>query len=288
MSESLDSILSNDEAPAEEAAEQSAAASEASDAGETPVEAKKPDETESETDEIDADESDDLGDLRYSGLKKAARKERKFRQAAEKQAKELQRQLDHLAGQMQAQRQQQAAPQQIPQQQQTQEKKPDEWDALLTKGPEYVQEAISRAFAERERKEEAKRQEQTKVRVASSRAQLLQREPDAHEFLTEFVAMARADSKLEQMMLTAEDPADFAYQYAKETKRIAQFGSIDELVAAERAKWESERGIASSTGQSAPAAQARPQHKTIAGMRGSSASVRRSGEDPDSMSSILS
>jgi hypothetical protein len=285
--ESLGSILSDDEAPTEEVTEQSETTTGASNAGETP--AAKLDAVESETDEIDAAEPDDLGDLRYSGLKKAAKKERKFRQAAEKQAKELQRQYDQLMGQVRMLEHQRQQPQ--PQQQtspQAQDKKPDEWDELLTKGPAYVQEVIRREFAQREQQAEAVRQQEISRAALASRARLLQEHEDGAQTLLEFKQMMDRDpdlKRVERLALASEDPAGYLYQYTKEVKRIQQHGSIDELLAAERAKWEAEHAGTSS----APVvAQARPQHKTIAGARGSSASVRRPGADPDSLAEILS
>jgi hypothetical protein len=221
------------------------------------------------------------------GLQKALKSERSLRREqrkglseALKRSEQLEAQNRQFSAQLAAMQQQMAAAAQQ-QNPQAQEKKPDDWDELLTKGPAYVQERINQAFAERDRKAEAERLEQTKKRVFESRNRLLQREPDAREFLTEFVAMAKADPRLEQLMLAAEDPADYAVQYAKEAKRIAQFNSIDELVAAERAKWEAERaqsgtpavnGQREATGWSAP--------KTLAGRRGGGASVTpASGSD---------
>lgn len=282
--ESLGSILSNDEAPEEEAPEQSEAAPKASDAGETP--AAKLDANESETDEIDAEEPDDLGDLRYSGLKKAARKERKFRQAAEKQAKEIQRQLDQLQAEMRVRQQYQ--PQQQPQQPATpaQPKEDDRFDRLLGKdGFKVIEELVEERFSARDNAAKAMQERQIAAKAYASRQKLLSEDPGAAEDLdVVFRQLAQQDPRLERQALASEDPARWAVQYAREVKRIQQYGSIDELVEAEIAK----RTAAQSSESAAPEFPARSQHKTIAGARGSSGSVRRASADPDSLSEILS
>jgi hypothetical protein len=283
--ESLGSILSDDEAPEEEAAEKSVPAPEASTAGETP--AAKLDATESETDEIDAEEPDELGDLRYSGLKKAARKERKIRRAAEKQAKDLQRQIDQLNAHMQVRQQYQS--QQHHQQQPATPvppKEDDRFDRLLGKdGFKVIEDLVEERFSARDRAAEALEEKKTAARAYASRQKLLSEDPGAAEDIdVVFRQLAQQDPRLERQALASEDPARWAVQYAREVRRIQQYGSIDELVEAEIAK----RAAAQSSESSVPEVQVRPQHKTIAGVRGSGSSSRHSGPDQDSLRDILS
>ena len=282
--ESLGSILSNDEAPDEAPEQVSEVKDEASTAGETP--AAKLDATESETDEIDAEEPDDLGDLRYSGLKKAARKERKFRQAAEKQAKEIQRQLDQLQAEMRVRQQYQ--PQQHQQQPVTPvpPKEDDRFDRLLGKdGFKVIEELVEERFSARDNAAKAEEEKQLGAKAYASRVKLLSEDPGAAEDLdVVFRQLARSDPRLERQALMSDDPARWAVQYAREVKRIQQYGSIDELVEAEIAK----RAAAQSSESAAPEVHAKTFHKTIAGARGSSGSVRRASADPDSLSEILS
>jgi len=280
--ESLGSILSNDEAPDEAPEQVSEVKDEASNAGETP--AAQLDANESETDEIDAEEPDDLGDLRYSGLKKAARKERKFRQAAEKQAKDLQRQIDQLNAHMQVRQQYQ--PQQQVQQQPTASmpKEDDRFDRLLGKdGFKVIEESIRAEFEARDNAAKAKEQQQVAAKAYASRTKLLSEDPAAAADLEAFRQLAQKDPRIEQHALASDDPARWAVQYAREVKRIQAHGSIDELIAAEKAKWEAERSEPVT-----PEVPAKTFHKTIAGARGSSGSVRRASADPDSLRDILS
>ncbi len=304
MSESFDSILSNDEAPADET--ETVETPESGAAGETPAKADaatagEPDANESETDEIDAEEPDDLGDLRYSGLKKAARKERKFRQAAEKQAKELQRQLDQLSGQLQQMRQQ-PQPKQEPA---TAPAKTEPEPGFFELGPEpYVQSKAEAAAAKvREHLEKRLAQleaSQTRNQLDSAEVAFCSRVADGKEHIDHFAALCRetdangrltahaqyADAQLRAVIEGRHpqyrDPSQFAYDYAKAARQAVAM-SDPNYEAQLRAKWEAEqRGD-----QDTPATQARPQHKTIAAARGSSGSVRRASADPDSMSEIL-
>jgi hypothetical protein len=300
VSESLDSILSNDEAPSEDVAEQSETTQETHEAGETP--AAKLDATDSETDEIDAEESDDLGDLRYSGLKKAARKERKFRQAAEKQAKDLQRQLDHLAGQMQQARQH---PQPKHEPQPTEAKKEPE-PGFFELGPEPYVDQRATAAAEKVREKLEQRlahfeARQIRNELDGAEMAIINSVADGKENIDYFAELAKErDPRNGQLTDHAKyvsgqlqaviqgvhpqfkNPAQFAYEYAKAARRAIAL-SDPNYEATQRAKWEAEQRGESST----DVPQARPQHKTIAGARGSSASVRRSSADPDSLREIL-
>ncbi len=203
------------------------------------------------------------------------REHRKIAEQALKRAEradQLEAQNRQITAQLAALQQQMAASAQQ-QNPQAQEKKPDDWDELLTKGPAYVQERINQAFAERDRQVEAIRQQHMQQRLHQSRQRALQAHEDGEQMLGAFREMAQRDPRLEQLVLAAEDPADYAIKYAREAQRISQFNSIDELVAAERKKWEAERagsgqavnGQREASGWTAP--------KTLAGRRGGGSSV---------------
>lgn len=63
---------------------------------------------------------------------------------------------------------------------------------------------------------------------------------DFDQVFAEFDQLEKVNPTLTQQAIASDDPAEFAYQTAKKAREVAQYGSIDALIAAERAKWEAE------------------------------------------------
>lgn len=83
-------------------------------------------------------------------------------------------------------------------------------------------------------------QAQTVERINASEKAARDRHADYDDAFRAFHQAAQANPALIQQMTSESDPAEFAYRKGKTALQLEQVGSIDELIAAERAKWEQE------------------------------------------------
>lgn len=157
----------------------------------------------------------------FKGLKD----ERRKRQEAEARVAALEAQLHP---------QQQVQPQQ-PWQQQTQpQAPPDRWEDPEGHDAYLIAQAEDRAIAKFQ-------QIQTVNEVQRSFSRAKTKYGDFDEVFDEFDRLDKMSGNLlTQQALTSDDPAEFAYKTAKTAREVAQYGSVQQLLAAERAKWEAE------------------------------------------------
>lgn len=83
-------------------------------------------------------------------------------------------------------------------------------------------------------------QQQTVKRVESSETAARAKYADFEDALSAFRQAAQANPSLIQQMVQNENPGEFAYTRGKSALQLEQYGSVDELLKAERAKWEAE------------------------------------------------
>lgn len=83
-------------------------------------------------------------------------------------------------------------------------------------------------------------QAQQVERINASEARAKAAHTDYDDAFRAFQQAVQANPSLAQQMTMAEDPAEFAYSKGKAALTLQQVGSIDELIKAERAKWEAE------------------------------------------------
>ena len=97
-------------------------------------------------------------------------------------------------------------------------------------------------------------QQQTMERINASEAAAKAKHTDYDDAFHAFQQAAQANPALIQQMTSAADPADFAYRTGKRSLDLEKLGSLDELLASERAKWEAEaRAAIPAPAQSFPA-----------------------------------
>lgn len=136
-----------------------------------------------------------------------------------------------LKAQIEALQRQFASVQQAPQQ--PQEMPPAFWDdpdrAIEARVAQAAEMAIQRY-----------QQQQTMERINASEAAAKVKHADYDDAFRAFQQAAQANPTLIQQMTSASDPAEFAYSKGKTALQLEQVGSIDELLKAERAKWEAE------------------------------------------------
>lgn len=87
---------------------------------------------------------------------------------------------------------------------------------------------------------QAQQQQQTMERINASEAAAKGKYADYDDAFRAFQQAASANPSLVQQMTAATDPADFAYKTGKRSLDLEKLGSLDELIASERAKWEQE------------------------------------------------
>jgi hypothetical protein len=87
---------------------------------------------------------------------------------------------------------------------------------------------------------QAEKQQQTLERINESEAKARETHDDYGDAFLAFQQAATANPSLIQQMTAASDPAEFAYKKGKTALELERVGSIDELLKAERAKWEAE------------------------------------------------
>lgn len=83
-------------------------------------------------------------------------------------------------------------------------------------------------------------QRQVAQRLDASEAKARSQHADFDDALQSFQQAVQANPALAQQMARADDPAQFVYQTGKRAMELAQVGSIEQLLKAERAKWEAE------------------------------------------------
>lgn len=83
-------------------------------------------------------------------------------------------------------------------------------------------------------------QQQRIERINASEAEARVKYADYGDAFSAFQQAAQMNPTLIQRMQMAENPAEFAYQTGKRSMELEKVGSLDELLKAERAKWEAE------------------------------------------------
>jgi hypothetical protein len=83
-------------------------------------------------------------------------------------------------------------------------------------------------------------QRQTVQRIEASEAAARAKHADFADALGAFQQAVQHSPALIQQMQAASDPGEFAYSTGKRAMELEKVGSIDELLKAERAKWEAE------------------------------------------------
>ncbi len=147
---------------------------------------------------------------------KALKEERRKRQEAEARIAALEANFQ----QMQQPPQQQGVPDRWDQ--------PDEHDAYL------IAQAEERAIAKFQHIQTV-----NEVKRSFNRAKT--KYSDFDEVFEEFDRLDKmSGSQLTQQALASDDPGEFAYKTAQQAREVTQYGSIPNLIAAERAKWEEE------------------------------------------------
>jgi hypothetical protein len=265
MGKSIDEVLSGDaeqpEAVVEQAEEQAEVQTEAEpEAAERP---RGPDgkfiskETEVETPQAaeapaepapSAEQNDQLPPAAYAALKD----ERRKRQALED---EVQRMRDQFA-RMQAQPQQ---PQQQP---------VDFWE-----NPEsFLADRDARLAEQLFQRMEQRQQEQ---RLEASEQAAKAKYADYDDAFRAFEQAVQLNPRLAQELAYAPDPGEFAYSKGKTALELQRVGSIDELIRAERQKWEAEAMAAIQ-----PARQPLPSTTAVDGSVGARGGPEWSGPKP--------
>ena len=166
-----------------------------------------------------------------AGQLAALKDERRKRQEAEQRAAYLEQQFQAL------QQQPQPAPQAEPE--------VDFWDNPQSVIASQVQRAVTQAL-------QAEKQQQTMARINESEAKARASYADYDDAFQAFHRAASVNPSLVQQMTQASDPAEFAYKTGKSALELQRVGSIDELLKAERAKWEQEAAAAIQPRQEAP------------------------------------
>lgn len=110
---------------------------------------------------------------------------------------------------------------------------PDFWEDPQAVIAMQVQQAIQAAM-------QADKQQQTMERINASETAAKAKYADYGDAFGAFQQAASANPSLVQQMTSASDPAEFAYKTGKRALELEQVGSLDALIAAERAKWEAE------------------------------------------------
>lgn len=95
-------------------------------------------------------------------------------------------------------------------------------------------------------------QRQQVQRIEASEASAKAKYADYGDAFTHFQQAASVNPGLVQQMQVATDPAEFAYKTGKRVMELEQVGSLDSLLAQERAKWEAEAKAAIKPAQQFP------------------------------------
>lgn len=193
-------------------------------------------------------ESDDDGPdpVDLDGFRKALKAARGDRRSAKKEARELQRQLDQLAGRLSAmQPQQPQAGSQPP----TPDAKPDTDDDYFADPRAYVRNTVQSQVGTVQGAMEQQRIAFQRARIADAEDAFVDRIEDAREHLDYFKALAANDPGLRAQFAAVADgqhpgyrnPVRYAYDYAKAHKQATEMADPAAYEAKLRAKWEAER-----------------------------------------------
>ena len=147
--------------------------------------------------------------------------------AVRNENKELKQQLEAIQQQL-ARQQQQPQPQV-----QNNEPTVDFWDdpqGFLAKQFDQFGQSMMQRF----------QQQQQVERIEASEAAAKAKYTDYDDAFRAFQQAAMANPALVQQMTSANDPAEFAYSKGKSALELERYGSVEELLKAERAKWEEE------------------------------------------------
>lgn len=173
------------------------------------------------------------------------------------------------------------------------EKPVDEWDEMLGKGPAWVRSA-AQAEAKKEveaalkeiaalRGELTERDQRTeRTRQVESREALIKRHPDAHEALLKFRDLAAQYPGLEKRALEAKDPAQFAYDQAKQYERTSSYANYEDFIRGEAARLAGETQSADAVTQlptQPTRSQAKPRPLTLAANGGRSVASAAGDQD---------
>lgn len=109
----------------------------------------------------------------------------------------------------------------------------DFWDNPQGVIATQVQQAVAQAL-------QAEKQQQELQRISASEEQAKAKYADYDDAFHAFRQAVQANPALAQQMARESDPAEFAYRKGKTALELERVGSIEELVKAERAKWEQE------------------------------------------------
>jgi hypothetical protein len=119
------------------------------------------------------------------------------------------------------------------QQQRPVEPETEFWDNPKVAIASEVQRAVQQVL-------QAQQQQQTMERINVSETAAKAKYADYEDAFRAFQQAASANPSLIQQMTGNADPADFAYRTGKRSLDLEKLGSLDELLAAEKAKWEQE------------------------------------------------
>lgn len=119
------------------------------------------------------------------------------------------------------------------QQRQPKEPDPDFWDDPQAFIQRQFQQFGPQLMSQWQQQQQIQRIDQSEQAFRASH-------PDFDEKLAAFREATQANPRLAQEMMQAPDPAEFAYSRGKTALELQRYGSVDQLLAAERAKWEQE------------------------------------------------
>lgn len=124
------------------------------------------------------------------------------------------------------------------------------WDDPDTAIDQRVTGAVSKAVAEQFQRMQEKQQIE---RIDASEATARSKYQDYDDAFHAFQQAVHASPTLAEQMIRSSDPAEFAYTTGKRALDLERVGSIDELLKAERVKWEQEVRAAAPAPVSFPA-----------------------------------
>lgn len=124
---------------------------------------------------------------------------------------------------------------------------PDQWEDPEGHTRYLVQQAA--VTAREEALAEVRRE-----RVMLSAEAAKQRHPDYLDKVAVFEQLSAQNPALAQTMIQQPDPAEYAYNIAKQHEEFSKYGSLDAMLAAKRAEWEAEalEGLKASIQSPAP------------------------------------
>lgn len=110
---------------------------------------------------------------------------------------------------------------------------PDQWE-----DPDGHTRYLAEQAAQVAEERAFQRMQQHRVMVSAEAAKT--KHPDYLDRIAVFEQLSAQNPALSQQMLNHPDPAEYAYSIAQQHEKMSQYGSIDEMLAAEKVKWEAE------------------------------------------------